>query len=301
MDKTYSSGKMLFFRDVADEVNANGFDDQFCIRADRLVSIQPASTTTIEMLFHSVKNNVLMNNEQLTYDKVTLTVTLGDIQEVMDAIVAKINSYPHSNGFIVIADDCATTDSATTALADLTIPTSYAHPSISGIDSITVAAKLSKTHSQHEFGTGSVAPTALAAAGALSVNTHYYCTDTDAAAYTIASAADSKAGDWITVMYTAELGNGELHTYTTADTNYTLGSIVRVVGQDGTRIPVIDTSVADDDIVRITGLSNGDGGIGTRLKFVNTTGAADGWSVYAVIEGQGAMDTASATTGFNAG
>ena len=98
MDKRYSSGKMLFFRTQADEVNANGIDDQLCIRADRLVSIQPASTTTIDMLFHSVKNNVLMNNAQLTYDKVTLTVTLGDIQEVMDALVAKINSYPHSNG-----------------------------------------------------------------------------------------------------------------------------------------------------------------------------------------------------------
>ena len=87
MDKRYSSGKMLFFRTVANEDAADGIDDQLCIRADRLVSIQPASATTVDMLFHSVKNNILMNNERLTYDKVTLTVTQGDIQEVMDALV----------------------------------------------------------------------------------------------------------------------------------------------------------------------------------------------------------------------
>ena len=125
MDKRYSSGKMLFFRTQADEASVDGIDDQLCIRADRLVSISPASTTTIDMLFESVKNNVLMNNEQLTYDKVTLTVTQGDIQEVMDALVQKINSYPHSNGFIVIADDMTTTDSAVTAVgATLPVPSS---------------------------------------------------------------------------------------------------------------------------------------------------------------------------------
>ena len=71
--------RMLFFRDQADEASVNGIDDQLCIPADRLVSMSPASDTTIEMLFHSVKNNILMNNEQLTYDKVTLTVKEGDV------------------------------------------------------------------------------------------------------------------------------------------------------------------------------------------------------------------------------
>ena len=300
MDKRYSSGKMLFFRTVANEDAADGIDDQLCIRADRLVSISPASATTVDMLFHSVKNNILMNNEQLTYDKVTLTVTQGDIQEVMDALVQTINSYRHSNGFIVIADDCATTDSATTALDNQTLSTVYAHPSISGIASITIADKLySQAISSNAFGMGNAAPTALTAAGELALNTHYQVNDTDAAAYTIPSAAAGRAGDWITVTYIAAIGNGVLHTYTsTTDTQFTLGSRIFVIGEDATRIPVIDTSVADDDRVSITGLTNGDGGIGTTLKFVNKTGTTNGWAVYAQVEGQGAKSAASATTVF---
>ena len=290
--------RMLFFRTQADEANVNGIDDQLCISADRFVSMSPASVTTLDLLFNSVKNNDLANNGQLTYDKVTLTVTQGDIQEVMDALVQLFNEGPHSNGFIVVADDCATTDSATSSLNDVSITTKYAHPSISGIASITVADKLYRV-TMPEHGTGNAAPTALTAAGALALNTHYQVNDTDAAAYTIPSAAAGKAGDWILVTYIAAIGNGALHTYTcTTDTQFALGSRIFVIGEDATRIPVIDTSVADDDRVSITGLTNGDGGIGTRLKFVNKTGTTNGWSVFAEIEGQGAMSAASATTVF---
>jgi len=241
-----------------------------------------------------------MNNEQLTYDKVTLTVKEGDIQEALDAIVQTINGYPNSNGFIVIADDCATTDSATSSLDDQNISTAYCHPSITGVASITIADKLySQAISSNAFGMGNAAPTALTAAGELAVNTHHQVNDTDNAAYTIPKAATTRAGDWITVQYIAAIANGQLHTYTcTTDTQFCLGSRIYVIGEDGTRIPVIDTSVADDDRVSITGLTNGDGGIGTTLKFVNTTGTTNGWSVYAVVEGQGAKSAASATTVF---
>ena len=290
--------KMLFFRDQADEASVDGIDDQLCIPASRFVSMSPASATTLDILFRSVKNNDLSNNSQLTYDKVTLTVTQGDIQEVMDALISYFNSGNNSDGFVVIADDCTTTDSATTALNDLTIGAVYAHPSISGVASITVADKLYRV-TVPEHGTGNVAPTALTAAGALSLNTHYQVNDTDAAAYTIPSAAAGRAGDWILVTYIAAIGNGALHTYTcTTDTQFALGSRIFVIGEDATRIPVIDTSVADDDRVSITGLTNGDGGIGTTLKFVNTTGTTNGWSVYAKVEGQGAKSAASATTVF---
>jgi len=296
MDKRYSSGKMLFFRTQADEANVDGIDDQLCIRADRLVSISPASATTIDMLFESVKNNVLMNNEQLTYDKVTLTVTQGDIQEVMDALVAKINSYPHSNGFIVIADDCATTDSATSSLNDVSIATKYAHPSISGIASITVAAKLYRTSSSIP-GIGNAAPTAVSATE-LSVNTVYKGSVATNLAMTIPAAVDSKAGDWITVIYNGVINNGQAHTYTTTtDTAYALGSLIRVKAgaddNDSTRPAVVDISVAADNVITLTGLTDGDGGIGTMLKFVNMTGTTNGWAVDCVVEGQGKQNAAS--------
>ena len=101
--------RMLFFRTQADEANVDGIDYQLCVRADRLVSMSPASATTIDMLFESVKNNVLMNNEQLTYDKVTLTVTTQTQKSVMKAIVEAMNNGPHEDGITVIADDVNST------------------------------------------------------------------------------------------------------------------------------------------------------------------------------------------------
>ena len=289
------NNKMLFFRTQADEADVDGIDDQLCIPASRLVSISPGSVTTIEMLFNSVKNNALMHNEQLTYDKVTLTVTQGDIQEVMDALVQKINSYPHSNGFLVIADDCATTDSATAALANLTIPTAYAHPSISGIVSITVAAKLFRTQLP-SIGTGNAAMTAGSDSLALSVNTHYKSIAGDMDV-TIPSAVAGKAGDWITVTYVANVNNGVTHTYTsTTDTAFAPGSIIRVQPHDATRIGVVDEATTSDNILTITGLTNGDGGIGSVIRMVNMTGTTNGWAVDAFIEGQGACSAASAAT-----
>jgi len=289
--------KMLFFRDQADEANVNGIDDQLCVSADRFVSMSPASTTTLDLFFRSTKNNELMHNDQLPYDKVTLTITQGDIQEVMDSLVQLFNAGPHSNGFIVVADDCATTDSAVTALNDLTIPTKYAHPSITGVASITVANKLYRSDLP-SIGTAGVAPTAISV-GALTVNTHYTNAETAAKAYTIPSAADGKAGDWITVTYIANIGDGNLHSYTTTtDTTFALGSMIRVQPHDATRIAVVDVAVAADNILKITGLTNGDGGIGTTLRFVNRTGTTNGWAVDAVVEGQGACSAASATTVF---
>ena len=296
------SNLMLFFRDQADEANVDGIDDQLCIPASRLVSISPASATTVDMLFHSVKNNVLMNNEQLTYDKVTLTVTQGDIQEVMDAIVQKINSHPHENGFLVIADDTTDTDSATSSLAGLD-HSAYIHPSISGIVSITIADKLYRGGQHRAIGTGNAALTAISAT-TLTVNTAYKGSVATALAMIIPSAAAGKAGDWITVFYTAAINNGAAHTYSGAtDVNYAPGSIIvtRAGADDsnGTRVATTDESTTNDDVITITGLTDGDGGIGTTLKFVNMTGTANGWAAYVVVEGQDDND-AAATCAFSA-
>ena len=294
-----AKNKMLFFRTQADEADVDGIDDQLCISADRFVSMSPGSTTTLGLYFRSVKNNDLTHNDQIPYDTVTLTVTQGDIQEVMDALVQLFNSGPHSDGFLVIADDCTDTDSATAALAGLN-HSSYAHPSITGVASILVADEKYRTD-MPSIGTAGVAPSAISA-GALAPNTHYTNAETAAKAYTIPQAGAGRAGDWITVTYIANIGNGNLHSYTqTTDANFAPGSMIRVQPQDATRIAVVDVSTTNDDILKITGLTNGDGGIGTTIKFVNKTGAALGWSVDAVVLGQGACTAASATTVFAAG
>jgi len=278
-----AKNKMLFFRTQADEANVDGIDDQLCVPVSRFVSMSPASATTLDLLFRSVKNNDLSNNSQLTYDKVTLTVTQGDIQEVMDALVSFMNSGPNSNGFIVVADDCALTDSATSSLNDVVINTAYAHPSISGIASITVADKLYRV-SQPMLGTGNAAMTAISDSLALSVNTHYKSIATGCA-MTLPSAAAGKAGDWITVTYGTVINNSAAHTYTTHsdDTTFAAGSVlVGLPGADdadGTRVGrVVESDGSAKNVITLTGLTNGDGGIGTTLKFVNMTGTTNGWA-----------------------
>ena len=286
--------RMLFFRTQADEADVDGIDDQLCISADRFVSMSPASTTTLDLLFRSVKNNELTNNSQLTYDKVTLTVTQGDLQEVMDALVQLFNKGPHSNGFIVVADDCATTDSATSALADLTIATKYAHPSISGVASITIAAK--SYPSQLPSMTSGGASTVVSNALELAVNTNYHSIAGNCA-MTIPSAADGKAGDWITVRYITVITDGNTHSYTTTtDTTFTAGSCVtRVGGGVASGVDVSDGSAKN--VLTLDGDTNGDCGIGTVVKFINQTGTTDGWAVEALVlnQGDGSAAMAGAT------
>jgi hypothetical protein len=255
--------------------------------------MSPASTTTLDLFFRSVKNNELMHNDQLPYDKVTLTITQGDIQEVMDALVQLFNSSPHSNGFIVVADDCTDTDSATAALAGLD-HSSYAHPSITGIVSITVANKLYRSDlpSMTRGGASTVISNGLE----LAVNTNYHSVAT-AAAMTIPSAAAGKAGDWITVRYQTVINNGATHTYTTTtDATFTAGSCVtRVGGGVASGVDVSDGSAKN--ILTIDGDTDGDGGIGTIVKFVNTSGTTDGWAVEAITynQGDGSAAMAAAT------
>jgi hypothetical protein len=285
---------MLFFRTQGDEANVDGIDDQLCIAADRLVSIQPATDTRIQMMFHSVKNNILMNNEQLSYDYVTLTVKEGDIQEALDGIIQTINGHPNSNGFIVIADDCVTTDSAVVALDDQAISKVYCHPSITGVHAISVAAK--SYASQLPSMTSGGATTVISNALELAVNTNYHSIAGNCA-MTIPSAAAGKAGDWITVRYITVITNGNTHSYTTTtDATFTAGSCVtRVGGGVASGVDVSDGSAKN--VLTIDGDTDGDGGIGTVVKFVNQTGTTDGWAVEALVlnQGDGSAAMAGAT------
>ena len=103
---------------------------------------------------------------------------------------------------------------------------------------------------------------------------------------TIPSAATGNIGDFIVVYYNTAIGNGNAHTYTTTvDTAYTLGSTAVRIG--GANASVGDLSVAADNVLTITGHTNGDGGVGTIVRFTNVTGAAQGWAVEAVTTNQG--------------
>jgi len=128
-----------------------------------------------------------------------------------------------------------------------------------------------------------VAPTAISATE-LSVNT-FYKSIAGATAMTIPSAAAGKIGDFINVFYLLAANNGAAHIYTTTtDTTFAPGSTAQRVGGGVASIAAV--AGAGHNILTITGHTNGDGGCGTSVKFVNMTGATNGWAVEAITYGQ---------------
>tara|TARA_R110000765_G_scaffold419330_1_gene523477 strand:+ start:86 stop:967 length:882 start_codon:yes stop_codon:yes gene_type:complete len=136
--------KFLYFRTVANEANdgvtglKTSAPSSFMFPADTLTAMQPTSDTALTLYFSSALNN--NNAVGGLRDTVVLNVSQGDIFEVMSAITDAIANPArgHSDGFIVIADDVATTDSAVTALNDLAVSPRYAHGSITSCGAITV-------------------------------------------------------------------------------------------------------------------------------------------------------------------
>lgn len=142
--------KWLYFRTVTDMADDDGdtgstntAPTSLCIPADSLVGIAPISDTSISMTFESCRSRK-MNSRMGTgthtspTDEVLLVVTQGKTAEVMKGIVQAINGYSRGkDGFLVIADDCVTTDSATSALNDLTIASEFIHPDITSVGAIT--------------------------------------------------------------------------------------------------------------------------------------------------------------------
>ena len=295
MDK---NDKWLYFRTVTDEDNEDGADDVLCVPASSMVSIAPNSDTSVLMRFMQVKNSPkrTYRDDQVEHDSVVLNVDQGKTFEAMAGIVQAINSSARNDdGFIVVADDCTVAFGGAAG----SLSASYIHPNIVSCGAINVKDAVRDSGIQepvHFLGTAAMTNIS---ATALSVNTRYQSIAA-ATAMTIPSAASTKAGDWITVFYNTAIGNGNAHTYTTTtDTAYGLGSTIRTNrGSHADRIPTTDIAVADDNIITITGATNGDGGKGTIVKFVNTTGATNGWSADVYVTDQGSGVTA-ATAAFS--
>jgi len=138
--------KFLYFRTVADEANdgvtglKTNNPSSFMFDAENLTAMQPISDTVLTLYFKPALAHSSDYGMQGLRDTVVLTVSQGDTFEVMSAITDAIASPTrgHSDGFIVVADDVTTTDSATTALNDLAVAAKYIHPSITACGTITV-------------------------------------------------------------------------------------------------------------------------------------------------------------------
>ena len=155
--------KWLYFRTVDDMANDDGdtgsattSPTSLCVPASSLVSIAPTSGSTVTMYFKPVRvshdaytGNI--SSGALNYDTVVLTVTAGKTFQAMSGIIQAINNTKRNHdGFIVVADDCVTTDSATTALNDKTIKTQYIQEDITACGAITVQ-QTSGGYGIHEY------------------------------------------------------------------------------------------------------------------------------------------------------
>ena len=111
------------------------------------------------------------------------------------------------------------------------------------------------------------------ASGALTKNTIYLSpADGNAITVTLPTAANSTAGDVIIVEYQVGINNAQTHQYATSGEMFMAGSAVyKKTGATGSAVGLIDTvDVADganDDFLKLIGLTNAGPGIGSYVIF----------------------------------
>ena len=84
----------------------SGTDDACMYPVGALRGLAVTAESTILMTFTSFRSST----GDTERDTVTLTTTADKEKDVMTAIAQKINQHPHSDGFILLADDVASTN-----------------------------------------------------------------------------------------------------------------------------------------------------------------------------------------------
>jgi len=133
--------KFLYFRTVADvdgDDGAAGSATQLtsvCFPAKNIMSIAPASDTTLQIRYVPLKNGRVTGgttNDEVLTDTVTLTVNTHTHKNVVDALVAAINSNKlYNDGFIDVVD------TVTTNLANAAVDAIFFHSDITGVSGYT--------------------------------------------------------------------------------------------------------------------------------------------------------------------
>ena len=93
--------KYLYFRDVANEDADDDISASIAIPIDNIAGVVPVAITTLELY---LKKQGLVQNQ-----KVTLTVTRGKLQEVIEQLVGHINGYAHNKSALTVMGDAAAT------------------------------------------------------------------------------------------------------------------------------------------------------------------------------------------------
>jgi len=124
--------KFFYFRDATNEDADLTSAISATIPVSRITGIAPVGdNTSLFIYFKSLKNEYV--NEY-----VDLTVTNGKLKEVMAQLVQAINGGPHSDGFVVIADNVTTTDGATSIQGnDVAVSAKYFSNDVTGVALVT--------------------------------------------------------------------------------------------------------------------------------------------------------------------
>ena len=93
--------KYFYFRDVADENDDDDILSSIAIPVDSIAGVVPVAITTLEVY---LRKSGLVGNT-----KVTLTVTRGKLQEVMQELVSAINGYTYNKAPLKVMCDAAAT------------------------------------------------------------------------------------------------------------------------------------------------------------------------------------------------
>jgi hypothetical protein len=246
---------------------------------------------------------------EILTDRVDINLTTANTHfAVMELLIHNINNTrPTFDGFIDVVDDHTIIvgggAGSRTLASGLTTPIGVASKIsdlIATAGSITLGSQSSQPYRYlPDIGTGNGTP-AIVSAGALANDRFYTNAVTGDATFTFPDPAASPKGSTITMLYIAAIGNGNTHTFNVHanDTTFAVGSTVRVMPHDATRVAVVDVAVAGDATFTHTGLTNGDGGIGSYWRATNATGAQNGWVIDFHAVGQGACSAASAGTRF---
>jgi len=276
----------LYFAEEDVETGGNAVSEAITVPASSYLFADPESAVLTNFYFKSVLGN------DYGMQKVALAHTSGKNKEVIKGVLACVNAGPKSGGFVIVAN--ANVAALTTgaefneALENFVTGVAITEDSSGSIGGIVNGIRNYALPEMHwGFASG-----AMQTGFSMVANNNFHSIATAVTA-TLPPAAGGKIGDWITVKYTTVINDGVAHTFNTnaADGTFVQGStITRIGGGVASGIDVCDGS-AKNTLV-ITGEDDGDGGIGTTIRFLNTTGKVDGWAVEAIVLNQGAGSVA---------
>ena len=97
----------LYFAEADVQTGGESNPEAMLLPADSYLGSNPVSTTTADFFFKSVDGTQATREViRLTY---STTANGGGYKRVNDAMCAMANAYPHSGGFVVVADSEVTT------------------------------------------------------------------------------------------------------------------------------------------------------------------------------------------------